>query len=221
MMMSALRRVCLPLSAALLVLGLAPTASMAQEAQEARPEISGDPDKPRRHFRVRNAADLEMQEAENIYQGLLKFMVQGYRAAGDPIAEFYVDWARFNTAPYRSATHGQRFVSNYGNEAAEAYGRYEAVGILPPGAILAKDSFSVTREGEVRPGPLFVMEKMEPGFNYVSGDWRYIMIMPDGELFGMTKGVNAERVEYCIDCHLVQEELDHLFFVPQDHRVSP
>jgi len=221
MMISALRRLFLPLLAPLLVLGSASTALMAQESEEVRPEISGDPNKPRRHFRVRNAADLEMQEAESIYQGLRRFMTEGYRAAGDPIAETYTGWARYNAAPYGSATHGQRFVSNYANEAAAAYGLYEGAGKFPEGSIIAKDSFSVTRKGEVRPGPLFVMEKMEAGFNYVSGDWRYIMIMPDGELFGMTKGVNAERVEYCISCHLVQEEKDHLFFVPEDYRVAP
>ena len=204
----------------LLAAPIQPFAS-AEEQVEPRPEISGDPKKPRRHFRVRNAAELGQEEAESIYRGLLKFLSQGYSAAGDPIAETYVGWGRFNRAPYRSATHGQRFVNNYGNEAAAAYGRYEEAGRLPPGAIIAQDSFSVTREGEVRPGPLFVMEKMEPGFNYVTGDWRYIMIMPDGELFGMTKGVNAERVEYCIACHLVQEEWDHLFFVPRDYRVAP
>jgi hypothetical protein len=197
-MISALRRLFLPLLAPLLVLGSASTALMAQESEEARSEISGDPNKPRRHFRVRNSADLEMQEAESIYQGLRRFMTEGYRAAGDPIAETYVGWARYNAAPYDSATHGQRFVNNYANEAAAAYGLYERAGKFPEGSIIAKDSFSVTNEGEVRPGPL-----------------------PDGELFGMTKGVNAARVEYCISCHLVQEEWDHLFFIPENYRVAP
>jgi hypothetical protein len=221
MMIFALRRAFVPILILVLLVYPVQAPPLAEEQAESRPEISGDPTKPRRHFRVRNAAELGHQEAENIYRGLLSFMTQGYRAAGDPIADTYADWSRFNTAPYRSATHGQRFVNNYANEAAQAYGRYEEAGIFPPGAIIAKDSFSVTREGEVRPGPLFVMEKMEPGFNYVSGDWRYIMIMPDGELFGMTRGVNAERVEYCIGCHLVQEERDHLFFLPEDYRVTP
>ncbi len=220
MMIRILRRAFLPILMLAFLAYSAHTPLLAEETAEPRPEISGDPNKPRRHFRVRDAAELGKQEAENFYQGLLTFMTEGYRAAGDPIAETYTDWARFNTAPYRSATHGQRFVNNYANEAARAYGRYEEAGILPHGAIIAKDSFSVTREGEVRPGPLFVMEKMEPGFNYVSGDWRYIMIMPDGELFGMTKGMNAERVEYCIGCHLVQEDQDHLFFLPEDYRVT-
>jgi len=72
----------------------------------------------------------------------------------------------------------------------------------------------------VAPGPLFLMEKMPAGFNYVSGDWRYTMIMPDGRIFGVTKGENAERVEYCITCHLAREDNDHLFFVPEAFRVK-
>ena len=187
---------------------------------EVRPEISGDPNKPRRHFRIRDAANLDKAKALGIYQGLKKLMVAGYKSAGDPVAAAYLDWRIFNDAPYRSATHGQRYVNNYANETGRAYGKYEAAGRLPVGSLLAKDSFSVTEEGEVRPGPLFIMEKMAAGFNPVSGDWRYIMIMPDGALFGATKGRNAERVDYCIGCHLVREDFDHLFFTPEDYRVT-
>ena len=47
--------------------------------------------------------------------------------------------------------------------------------------------------------PLFLMEKMPAGFSYVTGDWRYIMIMPDGSLFGETRGDGAVTLEdaYC------------------------
>ena len=64
------------------------------------------------------------------------------------------------------------------------------------------------------------MRKMDKGFNYVSGDWQYAMIMPDGEIFGVTKGVNSQRVEYCIGCHLAQEAKDHLYFLPKGYRVQ-
>ena len=55
-------------------------------------------------------------------------------------------------------------------------------------------------------------------FNYVSGDWRYTMVMPDGSLYGTTKGDGAERVEFCIGCHLARETQDHLFLVPEAYR---
>ena len=198
----------------------APASLWAQVEEEVRPEISGDPSKPRRHFRTRDAADLSKSKSQSIYDGVRNLMLAGYRSDGNPIALSYGTWRRYNDAPYRSATHGQRYANNYANDVARAYGRFEKAGELPVGSIIAKDSFAVTRGGEVTPGPLFVMEKMAAGFNYVSGDWRYIMIMPDGEVFGMTKGINAERVEYCIGCHLVREGQDHLYFIPKNYRVT-
>ena len=183
-------------------------------------DISGDPEQPRRHFRTRDAARLNKEDAQDLYQGLNVGMQDGYAASGDSTAETYTGWQRYNDAPYRSATHGQRYVNNYANDLAAAYGRYEAAGILPEGAIVAKDSYAVTDNGEVSAGPLFVMEKMAPGFNYVTGDWRYTMILPDGEVFGRTRGAHAERVEFCIGCHLVRETFDHLYFVPEAYRVA-
>ncbi len=183
-------------------------------------QISGDPNQPRRHFRVRRPAKLAPEEAESIYRGLIDELIAGYAAAEHPAARDYRNWPRYNTAPYLSVTHGNVYINNYANETAEAYGRFEEAGRLPVGAVVAKDSFIAERSGEIRPGPLFLMEKMGKGFNYVSGDWRYIMIMPDGVLFGETYGEDAERVEYCIACHLAVEDQDHLFFVPSPFRTG-
>ena len=183
-------------------------------------QISGDPNQPRRHFRVRRPAKLAPEEAESIYQGLIDDLIAGYAAAEHPAARDYRNWPRYNTAPYLSVTHGNVYINNYANETAEAYGRFEESGRLPVGAVVAKDSFIAERSGEIRPGPLFLMEKMGKGFNYVSGDWRYIMIMPDGVLFGETYGEDAERVEYCIGCHLAVEDQDYLFFVPSPFRTG-
>lgn len=183
--------------------------------------ISGDPEKPRRHLRVRNAAQLSSQQALAIYELLAPEMEAGYQKSGDGVAAAYRGWRIYNSAPYRSATHGQRFVNNHANEIARAYGRYESAGQLPVGSAIAKESFTVTSEGSVVPGPLFIMEKMPVGFNYVTGDWRYTMISEDGEIFGVTKGDNAERVEFCIACHLARENFDHLYFVPVEYRVAP
>ena len=183
--------------------------------------ISGDPEKPRRHMRVRNAAELTREEAEEIYEALAPEMAAGYRKSGDPVAMAYRGWQLYNAAPYRSATHGQRFVNNHANDIAQAYGRYESAGTLPVGSAITKESFTVTTDGAVVPGPLFIMEKMPAGFNYVTGDWRYTMIGEAGEVFGVTKGANAERVEYCIACHLARERYDHLYFVPTEYRVMP
>jgi hypothetical protein len=134
------------------------------------------------------------------------------------VAKSYRGWRRYNWAPYRSATHGERFVNNYGNAIGKDYGRFEEAGVMPVGTILAKDSFAVTAQGDVYPGPLFIMEKMPAGFDADGGDWRYSMILPDGSYFGVSQGVQGERVEFCRSCHQVAKEQDFLFLVPEENR---
>ena len=55
---------------------------------------------------------------------------------------------------------------------------------------------------------------------YVTGDWKYTEILPDGTLLGETNGEDAERVEYCIACHLAAEKQDHLYFIPKKYRID-
>jgi hypothetical protein len=110
---------------------------------------------------------------------------------------------------------------NWGNRTGAAYINYEEVGVLPAGSAIAKDSFSVGADGKVTLGPLFLMEKMQPGFNEVSGDWKYTMIMPDGSTFGTTGGAGDAAVEFCNECHAaVAEDQDYLFFLPEEYRSS-
>lgn len=183
-------------------------------------DISGDPNKPRRHFRERSPAILGKQGATEVYDALKDELAASYAKSGHPAAIAYPAWQRVNSAPYLSATHGNTYISNYVNETGAAYASFEQAGKLPVGTVIAKPSFVVTKSGAVRPGPLFLMEKMPAGFKYVTGDWRYSMIMADGTLFGETQGEDSERVEYCIGCHLAVEHQDHLFFVPRDYRVA-
>lgn len=165
------------------------------------------------HFRVADSAKVGSEEAEAVYRALAPGMVARYALSGIPAAADYTGWTRYNTAPYRSVPHGRSYHSNYANATARAYGRYENAGTLPVGSVLAKDSFSIRRDGQVLPGSLFLLEKMQPGFNPESGDWRYTQILPDGSVLGTTKGDNAEYVGYCVPCHAAAGEgRDHLFF---------
>jgi hypothetical protein len=188
-----------------------PPGAAAQQAEEYA--------QPSRHFRVPDPARLSDAEALGIYERIVDDMVAGYRLSRDPIATRFVTWRRYNRVPYRSATHGERFVNNYANGLARGYGpRLE--GPMPPGAILAKDSFTVTARGDVFSGPLFLMEKMPPGAFPKSRDWRYTMIMPDGSLFGITGGEGHERMTFCATCHEgAGRAMDDLFFVPEPYRL--
>jgi hypothetical protein len=170
------------------------------------------------HFVAPNPAELDDDAAEAIYAKLKDTMLDAYKLSRNRYANGYQSWTRYNLKPYRSATHGQRFVNNYSNKLAKAYRLYENSGPLPAGAVLAKDSFTVSKAGGVNSGPLFLMEKMKSGFNKESGDWRYTMIMPDGSFFGETKGDGSAQVEFCITCHRAAAKNDHLFFMPESYR---
>jgi hypothetical protein len=173
---------------------------------------------PTRHFRVPNPARLSDADALSIYDRIRDDMVAAYRLSRDPAADRYYTWRRYNRVPYLSANHGDRYINNYANTGAGTYG--QDAGPMPVGAMLAKDSFTVTRRGDVFTAPLFLMEKMPAGFAAETRDWRYTMIMPDGSLFGTTNGEGSERVEFCATCHATAgDESDHLFFVPEEYRV--
>lgn len=178
------------------------------------------PQKPARHFRVERPAGLTGADALTIYNRILDDMVAGYRISASPHASEYRFWRRYNTVPYRSAQHGERYVNNYANGIAKTYGHFEASGEMPAGSVLVKDSFAVTARGDVFSGPLFMMEKMPAGFNPASRDWRFTMIMPDGSLFGTTNGQGSERVEFCVTCHRIAgHKNDNRFYVPEEYRV--
>jgi hypothetical protein len=174
---------------------------------------------PQRHFRVQNPARLSDADAMSIYDRIREDMVSAYRLSRDPVATKFYKWRRYNRAPYLSATHGDRYINNYANAEARTYGQRGA-GPMPAGAVLAKDSFTVTRQGDVFTGPLFLMEKMAPGFSPPTGDWRYTMIMPDGSLFGTTNGEGSDKLEFCARCHATAgASADDLFFVPEQYRL--
>ena len=220
------------LAALATVVFIAVTFGLTASAQETdrdlddgdRPVLTGpikqaeDPSGPRRHFRLTNPALLSAEDDERLYVEIKTDMAARYGWSRQPGAANFQAWKRYNLGPYRSVSHGNRYINNYGNPAAQAYGRYEQAGKLPVGSILAKDSMTVSKDGKAMPGALFLMEKMQDGFNYVSGDWRYTMILPDGSLFGTTNGEGAEQVKFCISCHLAVERQDHLFFIPEEYR---
>jgi hypothetical protein len=168
------------------------------------------------HFQLDDPATLTEPEAERVYQRLRGGLHDIYALSDLPAARDYQAWPRYNRVPYRSATHGERFVNNYANRLAAAYGTGRP---MPVGAILAKDAVTVTRDGHIYPGPLALMEKMPAGFDPDGHDWRYTLVMPDGSLLGMTREDGDEQVAFCRDCHAAAgADADFLFFVPEAFR---
>lgn len=164
--------------------------------------------------------ELTNAEAAEAYDCVLEDLRAAYMKSGNQAAANYAGWRRYSKVAYQSATHGGRYVQNYANPEAKAYGAFETAGVMPVGSVLAKDSFTVGGKGKVSVGPLFMMEKMPDGFNAGSGNWKYTMIMPTGAVFGVTNGKNSSGMQFCVECHAsVAEEHDHLMFMPEDYRV--
>ncbi len=179
---------------------------------------SGNALQPQRHFKIKNPARLSSAEAMSAYDNVSGQMFKGYAGSKDSVAKAYGAWRRHNSVPYISDTHGNRFVNNYANPIAKRYGKMNPGETLPAGSILAKDSFTVTKDRAIFAGALFLMEKLPKGRDPNTGDWRYQMIMPDGSLFGDTQGAGANEVAFCHDCHTAESDNDFLFYVPEKVR---
>ena len=165
-------------------------------------------------------AELSDAEAVAAYDCVLNELKAAYAKSGNDIAVSYANWSRYSKQSYQSGTHGGRYVQNYANAKARAYGAYEKSGPMPSGAVLAKDSFAVKPNGRISVGPLFLMEKMNAGFNADSGNWRYTMIMPNGSVFGTTGGVGGAKMRFCAECHLsLAPDSDSMLFMPEAYRV--
>jgi hypothetical protein len=64
-------------------------------------------------------------------------------------------------------------------------------------------------------GPMFLIEKKEKGSNPRSKDWLFMMIKPNGEIVGITKGSSASKVRFCADYHSqVPDGQGQLYFMP-------
>lgn len=171
------------------------------------------------HMTIADPALLSGERAEAVYQAIRQRIMQNYLVSGDPVVSAYQSWPRYNTAPYRSSNHGERLVNNYANPLASGYAKYEKLGRMPPGAIIVKDSFTVTEAGQVMTGPFFLMEKRPPGFNPASNDWLFMMLRPDGGLVGITQGTGAENVVFCAECHnKAPAGQDNLYLFPENLR---
>lgn len=165
------------------------------------------------------AAELSSAEAKAAYDCIITEMKAAYAKSGIGVAAGYTSYKRYSKVAYQSATHGGRYVQNYANGTAKAYGKFEKSGRMPVGSYLVKDSFTATPDGKVGVGPLFIMRKMSAGWNKESDDWKYAMVMPNGAFFGETKGRNAKNMKFCIECHItVAEEQDSMLFLPEEYR---
>jgi len=197
------------LAATILIFGLVvlPAEAPAAECSTANPAYEIGPD-----------------EAQRLYDCIEAAMIESYsRAVGVPGVPEYRDWLVVSATPFVSATHGSMMINHVVNPAAaELYTQWEEMEgkRFAEGSILAKESYRVTADGEVRVGPLFMMEKAAAGASPETGDWIYTRVFTDGR-FQRTLGPGANRMIFCHDCHAATiDDYDAMFFPPAEHRIS-
>ncbi|MFQ5567005.1 MAG: hypothetical protein ACE5EU_11650, partial [Paracoccaceae bacterium] len=113
------------------------------------------------------AYEIGPDEAKRLYDCIEAEMIASYsRAVGVPGIPEYRDWPILSSSPFVSATHGSMMINHAANPVAmDLYTQWEEMAgrHLPEGSILAKESYRITPSGEVRAGPLFLMEKAAAG----------------------------------------------------------
>jgi Cytochrome P460 len=128
-------------------------------------------------------------------------------------------WRTMSTS-YLASEHGM-FLQVFANAAAAAdYAKAEQGGRLPPGAAILKRSFRVDRAGNATAGSLYLMERMAPGYDSSTNDWRFTVTTPVGLRLGESGGEDAPAVAFCAGCHKSARVQDFLFFVPPRFRVA-
>jgi hypothetical protein len=196
------------LAATALAFGLAspPAAAPAAECSTTNPTYEIGPD-----------------EARRLYDCIEAAMIESYsRASGVPGVPAYRGWQVVSASPFVSATHGSMMINHIVNPvAAELYTQWEEMAgkRMPEGSILAKESYRITPEGEVRAGPLFLMEKAAPGASPETDDWIYTRVFTNGR-FQRTLGPDSDRMMFCHDCHAATiDDYDAMFFPPEEYRI--
>ncbi len=146
--------------------------------------------------------DLTFEEAQAVYDCIAADLHAGYMK-GDKKwipAEFVADyrnWTSANTLPANPGFHGGRFLLTRINDVgADEYLKFAEENVnIPAGTVIAKESFSVTVAGKVKPGPLFFMQKVAAGVSPETDDWYYMAVAPNGAPMAFNV------IKACSECH--------------------
>ena len=165
--------------------------------------------------------DLSPAEAQALYDCIEASLIEGYSKAKDVPGLDFRAYKLVTKHPQVSATHGGMFVNHWVNDKGAAlYTKWEDMdgAKFDVGTIFAKESFRVTKKGEVKRGPLFLMEKVAA--DVAPDGWVYTRLFPNGK-YQRTNGNKSEKMAFCHECHTATlEDQDAAFFPLEDNRVE-
>lgn len=186
------------------------------DAESKQPEKEASPLVPPDPCQRRFEKPLTDTEAKQVFECLEDSLKEEFAGSGEPVAQEFHTWWRYSE-PYESESHGDRYVVHWGNREGASYINYEDAGTLPKGSAFAMSSYAFDESGQPEIGPIFIMEKMDLGFDAASGNWRFAMIEPD------STGDNAssKALKDCKKCHIkIAKSQDYLYFPQDRYRVS-
>ncbi len=159
--------------------------------------------------------DLVDAEVLALYDCIKDAQLAGYSAGDNAWAAEYRDWNATATRPALPGFHGERFLNTFANDiAVEQYLKYETEGVvMPVGSVLAKESFKVNKEGVVKRGPLFFMEKVGADAEENSDGWFYSAVQPNGKPMRI-------KQSFCHDCHWGFADQDGMGYPVEDVRLT-
>lgn len=161
--------------------------------------------------------DYTAEEVAAVYDCISADLAAGYAKEGDEIAAVYRTWGVTATGPAAPGTHSNRWLQTFANDVAfDTYVQYPFGEdfVMPVGSVLAKESFSLNKEGAPRNGPLFIMTKVEAGTDAEEfGNWVYAAVQPNGKPMGIQQG-------FCHDCHVAFSDQDSLGYPDRDVRLE-
>lgn len=165
--------------------------------------------------------DMTYEDAGKLYDCLKDSMATGY-AAGPKrwipkeFVEDYRNWTPASTLPANPGVHGERYLMTWVSPGgAGEYLKFAEEGVkIPAGTVIAKESFTVGKNGVAKPGPLFIMQKVAEGKSPKTADWYYMMVSPKG----VPQGVNVYAA--CNECHSIYSETDQVAYPEEEVRAS-
>lgn len=165
---------------------------------------------------VESAWDLDETQVVALYACLEARMATGYAQEGDPVAGAYRGWTVTATRPAVAGPHGNRLLQTFANDiAATEYMKFAEQGVvMPVGSVLAKESITISKKNKTaRPGPLFVMTKMDTGSIPETDDWLYAGVQPNGKPMTF-------KQSFCHDCHSAYSDQDSLAYPLEEVRIG-
>ena len=145
---------------------------------------------------------LTYEDAQAIYDCLKDGMYENYnkgqkRWIPADIVEDYRNWKPASTLPADPGFHSERYLLAYVNPVGyDAYTEFAEDPTIPEGTVIVKESFSITKKGKGKAGPLFIMQKAKAGSSPKTMDWYYMMVSAKG----IPQAINVYQA--CNECHV-------------------